>query len=101
VLGRHVLPNIATPIIVVGASLIGTAILAEAGLSFLGLGVRPPTATWGNMIGGDNRVVFEIAPWLVIFPGLAITLTVLAFNLAGDGLRDVLDPRMKRVLGPK
>ena len=101
IIGRHVLPNIATPVVVVGASMIGTAILAEAGLSFLGLGVRPPTATWGNMIGGDNRIVFELAPWLVIFPGLAITLTVLAFNLAGDGLRDMLDPRMKRVLGPK
>ncbi len=101
VIGRHILPNIATPIIVVGASLVGTAILAEAGLSFLGLGVRPPAPTWGNMVGGDNRIVFEIAPWLAIFPGLAITLTVLAFNLAGDGLRDLLDPRMKRVVGHK
>jgi peptide/nickel transport system permease protein len=101
VIVRHILPNIAAPVIIVGASLVGTAILAEAGLSFLGLGVRPPAATWGNMIGGDNRIVFEIAPWLVIFPGLAITLTVLAFNLVGDGLRDLLDPRAKRVRGPK
>lgn len=95
----HIVPNIAGPIIVVGASLVGTAILTEAGLSFLGLGVRPPDPTWGNMIGGENRVVSEVAPWLVIFPGIAISLTVLAFNLAGDGLRDLLDPRSRNGRG--
>lgn len=92
---RHVLPNIAGSVVVVGAALTGGAILAEAGLSFLGVGVLPPTPTWGNMVGGENRTFFEIAPWLVIFPGLAITLTVLAFNLAGDGVRDLLDPRAR------
>jgi len=93
---RHVLPNILAPMIVLGASLVGAAILAEAGLSFLGLGVPPPQPTWGNMLTGDNRSVFEIAPWLVIFPGLAITITVLAVNLLGDALRDALDPRVRR-----
>ncbi len=93
---RHILPNIIAPVIIVGASLVGLAILAEAGLSFLGLGIPPPQPTWGNMLGGDNRNFFEIAPWLAIFPGLAITLTVLAFNLLGDTIRDVLDPRARR-----
>lgn len=93
---RHILPNMVAPMIVLGASLIGAAILAEAGLSFLGLGVPPPQPTWGNMLTGDNRTVFEIAPWLVVFPGIAITVTVLAFNLLGDTLRDALDPRVRR-----
>ena len=89
----HIVPNIVAPILVVGASLIGTAILAEASLSFLGLGVQPPEPTWGNLLAGQNRDLFEVAPWLAIFPGLAITVTVLAFNLLGDALRDLLDPR--------
>lgn len=89
----HVVPNIFAPVFVVAASLIGTAILAEASLSFLGLGVQPPEPTWGNLLSGQNRDLFEVAPWLAIFPGLAITITVLAFNLLGDALRDVLDPR--------
>lgn len=89
----HIVPNIVAPILVVAASLIGTAILAEASLSFLGLGVQPPEPTWGNLLAGQNRDLFEVAPWLAIFPGLAITVTVLAFNLLGDALRDVLDPR--------
>lgn len=96
---RHILPNIVAPMIVLGASLVGTAILAEAGLSFLGLGVPPPQPTWGNMLSGDNRTVFEVAPWLVLFPGIAITITVLAFNLLGDTLRDALDPRVRRIGG--
>ena len=94
-MARHILPNIMGPITVFSASLVGGAILAEAGLSFLGLGIPPPTATWGNMLSGDNKTVFEVAPWLVIFPGIAIMLTVLAFNLVGDVLRDVLDPRTR------
>ena len=72
---------------------ISTAILAEATLSFLGLGPRPPTATWGSMIS-DGTSVLETAPWVVLFPGLAITLTVLGFSLFGDGLRDALDVRL-------
>jgi len=94
---RHVLPNIMAPMIIVSASLVGVAILAEAGLSFLGLGVPPPRPTWGNMLGGENRNFFEIAPWLAIFPGLAITLAVLSFNILGDTLRDALDPRTRNV----
>lgn len=93
---RHVLPNIMGPVTVVSASLVGGAILAEAGLSFLGLGIPPPTPTWGNMLSGDNKTVFEVAPWLVIFPGIAIMLTVLAFNLLGDALRDLIDPRTRK-----
>jgi peptide/nickel transport system permease protein len=89
----HVVPNIFAPVLVVAASLIGTAILAEASLSFLGLGVPPPEPTWGNLLAGQNRDLFEVAPWLAIFPGIAISITVLAFNLFGDALRDLLDPR--------
>lgn len=89
----HVVPNIFAPVLVIAASLIGTAILAEASLSFLGLGVPPPEPTWGNLLAGQNRDLFEVAPWLAIFPGLVITMTVLAFNLFGDALRDLLDPR--------
>ena len=89
----HIVPNIFAPVLVVAASLIGTAILAEASLSFLGLGVQPPEPTWGNLLSGQNRDLFEVAPWLAIFPGLAISVTVLAFNLLGDTLRDLLDPR--------
>ena len=84
-----------TPVLVISASLVGTAILAEASLSFLGLGVPPPEPTWGNLLGGQNRDLFEVAPWLAIFPGLAITATVLAFNLFGDALRDLFDPRTR------
>ena len=92
---RYVIPNIAAPVVVVGTSLIGTAILAEASLSFLGFGLAPPQPTWGNMLSGDNRDIFQVAPWLAISPGAAIAVTVLAFNLIGDGLRDLLDPHSK------
>lgn len=92
---RHVIPNVVGTIVVVGTSLVGGAILAEAGLSFLGVGVQPPTPSWGNMVGGQNLAIFSVAPWLVIFPGIAITLAVLAFNLAGDSVRDLLDPRSR------
>jgi peptide/nickel transport system permease protein len=91
----HVVPNVVAPILVIAASLVGTAILAEASLSFLGLGVPPPEPTWGNLLSGTNRDVFEVAPWLAIFPGLAISVTVLSFNLFGDALRDLLDPRTR------
>jgi len=88
----HVLPNILAPVIVTGSLLIGSAILVEASLSFLGLGLPPPTPAWGLMVS-DGLVSILSAPWISIFPGLAITLAVLGFNMLGDGLRDALDPR--------
>jgi ABC-type dipeptide/oligopeptide/nickel transport system permease subunit len=90
----HILPNAITPLIVQGTLGIATAILDAAGLSFLGLGAEPPTPEWGLMMGEEKSSVFN-APHLMIFPGLAIMLMVLAFNLLGDGLRDVLDPRLR------
>lgn len=95
ILFRKVLPNALTPIIVQGTLGIAGAILDVAALSFLGLGAQPPLAEWGSMIGGDRNLLFS-APHVVLFPGIAITLTVLAFNLIGDGLRDALDPRLQR-----
>lgn len=91
---RHVLPNITAPLIVQTTLALSTAILAEAALSFLGLGTQPPTPSWGTMLG-TGRKFLELSPWASIFPGLAIMVTVLAFNLLGDGLRDVLDPRLR------
>jgi len=88
-----VLPNAITPLIVQGTLGIATAILDAAALSFLGLGAQPPTPEWGTMLGSERNQVFT-APHLVFFPGLAIMITVLAFNLLGDGLRDALDPRL-------
>jgi len=94
VLFRHILPN-ALPLLLVAASLrVGGFILLEAALSFLGLGVQPPTPTWGSMIS-LNRTYINSAPWMVIFPGLAISLTVISFNIIGDYLRDRLDPRFR------
>jgi peptide/nickel transport system permease protein len=89
---RHLLVNTAGPLLVTATLGVGDVILLEAGLSFLGLGVQPPTPSWGGMIL-DARSVLVTAPWVGIFPGIAITLTVLATNLVGDALRDVLDPR--------
>lgn len=94
ILFRNVLPNCLTPLIVQGTLGIATAILDAAGLSFLGLGARPPTPEWGAMLGEGRGSVFT-APHIVIFPGIAIMLTVLGFNLLGDGLRDSLDPRLR------
>lgn len=91
---RHVLPNITGPLIVQTTLSLAFAILAEAALSFLGLGTQPPTPSWGLMLN-EGRGFFNTAPWLAIFPGLAITLAVLGFNLLGDGLRDALDPRLR------
>lgn len=93
VLFRRILPNSIPPLIVQGTLGIATAILDAAALSFLGLGAQPPTAEWGTMLGSERNQVFT-APHLVFFPGLAIMITVLAFNLLGDGLRDAFDPRL-------
>jgi peptide/nickel transport system permease protein len=95
ILARHVLPNLVGETLVLAGVLTASAIRIEASLSFIGLGVSPPTPTWGNMIR-DGAPVLLNAPWLSVAPGLAMLVTVLAFNLVGDGLRDVLDPRARR-----
>jgi peptide/nickel transport system permease protein len=91
---RHILPNIVPPVMVQATLAIATAIIAEASLSFLGLGQQPPQPSWGSMLNAAQRFLTQ-APWLAIFPGAAIFLCVLSFNLVGDGLRDALDPRGK------
>jgi peptide/nickel transport system permease protein len=88
---RHVLPNVMSPFVVQGTVALSQAILIEASLSYLGLSAQPPTPSWGNMLN-EGRTYLETAPWISVFPGIAIMITVLAFNLLGDGLRDVLDP---------
>lgn len=95
----HVLPNVGAPIIILATLLWGGAILAESSLSFLGLGVPPPHPSWGAMIGGAGRTYMEQAPWLPFFPGLAISLSVFGFNMLGDALRDVWDPRLRGTQG--
>ncbi len=92
---RHILPNALAPVIVYCSLTVGGMILAEAALSFLGLGVRPPTPTWGGMVE-DGRAALRTAPWIATLPGLAIAVSVMSFNLLGDGLRDALDPRLRR-----
>jgi peptide/nickel transport system permease protein len=94
ILYRHILPNALPLLLVAGSLRVGGFILLEAALSFLGLGVQPPTPTWGSMIS-LNRAYINSAPWMVIFPGLAISITVISFNILGDFLRDKLDPRMQ------
>jgi peptide/nickel transport system permease protein len=94
ILVRHVLPNVLAPMIVQTSFALSTAILTEASLSFLGLGTPPSVPSWGSMLSSSRRYV-ELDPWPAIFPGLAIMLLVLGFNLFGDGLRDVLDPRLR------
>ncbi|WP_418040762.1 nickel transporter permease [Paenibacillus xylanilyticus] len=93
ILFRHILPNSLTPLIVQGTLGIGTAIIEAAALGFLGMGAQPPDPEWGKMLS-DSRQFLQKAPWTLIFPGLSIMLTVLGFNLLGDGLRDTLDPKM-------
>jgi peptide/nickel transport system permease protein len=94
IIGRHVLPNVAAPILVQMTVSFSTAILTEAALSFLGLGTQPPTASWGLMLSAARQYML-IDPWIAVLPGSAIAMTVLGFNLLGDGLRDLLDPRMR------
>ena len=91
---RHIVPNMTAPIVVQATVAFSTAILTEATLSYLGLGTQPPTPSWGTMLNAGKQVLL-LAPWNSIFPGLAIALTVLGFNLLGDGLRDALDPRLR------
>ncbi len=91
---RHILPNLFGTLLVYGTLRISTAILAESGLSYLGLGAQPPEPTWGNMLS-DGREYILFYEWIPLFPGLAILFTVLGFNFLGDGLRDLLDPRLK------
>lgn len=94
IIARHVVPNVAAPILVQTTVSLSTAILTEAALSFLGLGTQPPTASWGLMLSAARQYML-IDPWIAILPGLAIAVTVLGFNLLGDGLRDVLDPKIR------
>jgi peptide/nickel transport system permease protein len=92
---RHMLPNVMAPYLILLTAFLGQAILLEASLSFLGLGVQEPTAAWGLMLRGAAVEFAEAAPWMAVFPGLAISLAVFAFNLFGDSLRDALDPKLR------
>ncbi len=92
---RHILPNIVAPFLIMFTAFVAQAILLEASLSFLGLGVTEPTPAWGLMLSGASADFYRDAPWMIVFPGLAITLAVFAFNMFGDSLRDWLDPKMK------
>jgi peptide/nickel transport system permease protein len=92
---RHMTPNVVAPYLIMLTAFIAQAILAEASLSFLGLGVTEPTPAWGLMLSGNAADFFDKAPWMILFPGIAISLAVFAFNLFGDSLRDYLDPRFK------
>jgi peptide/nickel transport system permease protein len=99
ILARHVLPNVAAPIIILATIGLGSAILAESALSFLGFGVPPPYPSWGGMLSGSGRSYMYQAPWMALWPGLAISLAVYGFNMLGDALRDVLDPRLRGTTG--
>jgi peptide/nickel transport system permease protein len=98
VIWRHILPNAMAPVLVAMTLGIPAAILTESGLSFLGLGVQPPFATWGNILN-EGKDTIEIAWWLSVYPGLAILVTVLSYNLLGEGIRDALDPRLRQAVG--
>jgi len=92
---RHIIPNVVAPYLIMLTAFVAQAILAEASLSFLGLGVTEPTASWGLMLSGAAADFYQQAPWMIVFPGVAISLAVFAFNLFGDSLRDWLDPKIK------
>ena len=95
IMARHILPNVLPPYLIIATSLLGFFILTEATLSFLGLGVPPPNPSWGRMLSGSAQEHAQTAPWLVLFPGIAITTLVMGFNLLGDALRDLWDPRLR------
>lgn len=95
ILMRHILPNALAPVLITATLGVAGAILVESSLSFLGLGVQPPTASWGNMLM-EGKAVIESAPWLSVYPGLAILITVLGYNLLGENLRDMFDPRLRQ-----
>ena len=95
IMGLHILPNILAPVIIQATFVFASAMLTEAALSFLGAGINPETPTWGNIIG-QGRTYFQRAIWIMIFPGVFLSLTVLSINLVGDGLRDALDPKLRR-----
>ena len=92
---RHVMPNTVAPLLIIMSSMFGTAILTEAGLSFLGLGISEPTPSWGRMLTGQAAQYMATSPWILIFPGLFITVTVMGFAFAGDALRDIFDPKQR------
>jgi peptide/nickel transport system permease protein len=91
----HILPQCVAPWLIIATAGLGAAIIAEASLSFLGLGIPAPNPSWGGMLSGPARDYYAVAPWMAIWPGLAISLAVYGFNLFGDALRDVLDPRLR------
>jgi peptide/nickel transport system permease protein len=95
IMWRHIAPQCVAPYLVISTAALGSAILIESSLSFLGFGVPPPAPTWGNMLSGPAIHFVEKAPWMAVFPGIALTLVVLSFNLLGDSLRDILDPRLR------
>ena len=99
ILIRHVMPNIAAPVIIIFTTRMGAAILTEATISFLGYGIPPPTPSWGGMLSGAGRRYMRVAPWMALWPGFALALTVYGINMFGDALRDILDPRLRGGLG--
>jgi len=92
---RHILPNIVAPVLILASVAFGTSIIAEASLSFLGLGAQPPSPSWGMMLSGPSRRFMTDSPWMAVFPGLAISLVIFGINVFGDMLRDILDPRLR------
>ncbi len=98
IMALHILPQCIAPFLVIVSANIGVAITTEAALSFLGIGVPPPTPTWGNMLGGVLAASFKQPWWLVVYPGVFLTVTVLAANLFGDAMRDFLDPKLRGVM---
>jgi peptide/nickel transport system permease protein len=99
ILLRHILPNVMAPLIIMFTMGVGSSILAEASISFLGYGIPPPTPSWGGMLSGGSRSYMLQAPWMAIFPGLALSIVVYGVNMFGDALRDLLDPRLRGGLG--